>query len=126
MSEQDIVISHDPTEPPAPLPPVPNTVFRGPNGIRAGWRVLIFFALMAACGGVLFVVVGALRMVLGGRVQFNASQLTPSGTLLTEGLIFVLTALPALIMAKIERRKFGEYGLSLRFAFGKNFWIGGI
>jgi membrane protease YdiL (CAAX protease family) len=109
-----------------PSPSVPNTVFRGPNGIRAGWRVLIFLALSAACGGVLFVVAGALRVLLGDRVQFNASQLTPTGTLLTEGLIFVLTAIPALIMAKIEKRKFGEYGLPARFAFGKDFWIGGV
>jgi membrane protease YdiL (CAAX protease family) len=125
MSDPDVLVPASADVPPPP-PPVPNTFFRGPNGIRVGWRVLIFLALAAACGGALFVVVGALRILLGGHLQFNASQLTPTGTLLTEGLILVLTAIPALIMAKIERRKFGEYGLPARFAFGKDFWIGGI
>ena len=33
---------------PAPQAQAPNTVSRGPNGIRAGWRVLIFLLLIAA------------------------------------------------------------------------------
>ena len=37
-----------PVQPPAPTPaPQPaNEIFYGPNGIRAGWRVLIFLALV--------------------------------------------------------------------------------
>ena len=29
--------------------PPPDTIFRGPHGIRAGWRVLLFLALAASC-----------------------------------------------------------------------------
>src|SRR5208282_4433063 len=36
------------------------------------------------------------------------------------------TAIPALLMARIERRKFGQYGLPARTAFGKDFWIGTV
>jgi uncharacterized protein len=32
----------------------------------------------------------------------------------------------ALIMARIERRRFGVYGLPARFAFRKDFWVGTI
>ncbi len=102
-------------------------MFRGPNGIRAGWRVLIFLALVAACGIALFAALSlAARLAGPGRGQFNASSVTPLGTLLLEGSILLLTVIPALIMAKIERRKFGEYGLPARSAFGKTFWIGGL
>jgi uncharacterized protein len=38
------------------------------------------------------------------------------------GLLFLCGA--ALIMGKLERRKFGEYGLPLRLALRKDFWIG--
>jgi membrane protease YdiL (CAAX protease family) len=125
MSDSEIVLPGVPEIPPPPR--VPNTMFRGPNGIRAGWRVLIFLALVAACGIVLFAAVSlAARLAGAGRAQFNASSLTPLGTILTEGAILVLTVIPALIMAKIEGRKFGEYGLPARSAFGKNFWIGGL
>jgi membrane protease YdiL (CAAX protease family) len=37
-----------------------------------------------------------------------------------------MTALAALIMARIERRKWGRYGLPARGAFGKDFWIGTV
>jgi uncharacterized protein len=125
MSDQSIAMSSEPTAP-LPPPPPPDTVFRGSNGIRAGWRVLIFLALVAVCAGALFVVVGVLARLAGaGRAQFNASSLTPLGTILGEGGILVLTVIPALIMAKIERREFAEYGLPIRLAFRKNFWIGG-
>jgi CAAX protease family protein len=126
MSEAGIVVFPEPPIPPAVPPPVPNTIFRGPNGIRAGWRVLIFLAIAAACAGALLAVLGALRVLLGGRGQFNASQLTPAGTLLSEGALLLFTAVPAMIMAKIERRKFGDYGLPARSAFRKDFWIGGL
>lgn len=46
--------------------------------------------------------------------------------MLSEGILFIITVVPALIMAKIERRRFGEYGLPARSAFRKNFWIGGV
>jgi hypothetical protein len=38
MSDQDSVLPPVPSAPPHAF----DTVFRGPNGIRAGWRVLIY------------------------------------------------------------------------------------
>jgi len=52
--------------------------------------------------------------------------LTPLGLSLTEGTLFVCTAVAALIMARIERRKFGQYGLPAQRAFRKDFWIGAL
>lgn len=107
---------------PAPQPPPPNTVFRGPNGIRAGWRVLIFLAI----AGALLTLVSIVAVLFTHGNLRGLSQLTPLGLGLSEGSIFLLTVIPALIMSRIEHRKFGQYGLPLRSAFQKDFWSGGL
>jgi uncharacterized membrane protein len=123
MSDQGIVL---PPETVAPQPPAHNA-FRGPNGIRAGWRVLMFFVVLAA---LIFLVSlpFAIMARLSGKpsvgVGFGVSGLTPLGLGISEGTLFFFTALAALIMARIERRKFGQYGLPARFAFRKDFWVG--
>lgn len=115
-----------PMEAVAPPPPSPNTIFRGPNGIRAGWRVLIFLAMVA---GLAFVINLSIFLALHffgtrGSARFAASSLTPTAAAITDGGIFLLTAIAALIMARIERRKWGEYGLPAASAFGRHFWTG--
>jgi uncharacterized protein len=112
-----------PIVPAAPEPP-PYTIFRGPNGIRAGWRILIFLGVLAGILVVLSLMVAALTH--GKRASFGLSQLTPSALSLSEGVTFLVVALAALIMARIERRRWGQYGLPLLSAFRKDFWIGTI
>jgi hypothetical protein len=51
-----------------------------------------------------------------------ASTLSPSVAALSDGLLFLFTAVAALIMSQIEHRGWGEYGLPARFAFRRNFW----
>ncbi|MGH9497020.1 MAG: hypothetical protein ACRD3B_18630 [Candidatus Sulfotelmatobacter sp.] len=126
MTDPEILPSAPAPATPAVPPPPPNTAFRGPNGMRAGWRVLIFLAISG--GLVIFlgiVLAVVMRVVMRGKTYFAAiSQLTPVGLSITEGMIFLLTAVPALIMARIERRKFGQYGLPASAAFRGHFWIG--
>jgi uncharacterized protein len=109
-----------------PQPPAPNTVFRGPNGIRAGWRALIFLAIVAALVfAVNFSIFLVLRFVLHRPPNFQlASSLTPGTAALSDGGLFLFTALAALIMSRIEHGKWERYGLPARFAFVKNFWLG--
>jgi membrane protease YdiL (CAAX protease family) len=105
-------------------------MFRGPNGIRAGWRVAIFIALVLAVGlTAAILIAGILRLGHSGNgVKFGPelSSLTPVGLGFTEGTLFFCTAIAALIMSRIERRKFSQYGLPLRHAFQKDFWIGTV
>lgn len=113
-----------PPQPPKPVPAPPqHTIFRGPNGIRAGWRALIFLAIFA---GIVFLIATALRLIAmaGAHIGGQEAGLTPVGTGVGEGAGFLLAAVAAAIMARIEHRQFGQYGLPLRFALGKNFWIG--
>jgi uncharacterized protein len=123
MAEPEILSPLQPTAPvPTPAPAPPNTIFRGPNGIRAGWRVLIFAAIAFAL--VLVASVGLRLFVPGARTGTQVAATTPSALILIEGPLLFFTAVPALFMAWIERRKFGTYGLPARFAFGRDFWIG--
>ncbi|MGD0215107.1 MAG: CPBP family intramembrane glutamic endopeptidase [Terriglobales bacterium] len=100
-------------------------IFIGPNGLRAGWRLLTFLALFAVLLGS-FVLIAA-----GGPQGFqekykNQSHITITPLVMGESeaitLLFLCGA--ALIMSKLERRKFSEYGLPLRKALGRDFWIG--
>jgi membrane protease YdiL (CAAX protease family) len=109
------------------LPESRNIVFRGPHGIRAGWRVLIFLALVTAVTvafGMLFALFRLLTKGAGAQGDIRVSGVTPLGLSITEGVLFVVPSIAALIMARIEHRSYGQYGLPARFAFGKDFWIG--
>ncbi len=113
-----------PIEPPTAPPQPRYTIFQGPNGIRAGWRILIFFAIAAGLVALIFLIIGILAHGKRNPGFGGLSQLTPAGLSLTEGVSFLLFALPALIMARIERRRWGQYGLPIRSAFKKDFWVG--
>jgi len=113
--------------PPSPPPVAADPVFRGPNGIRAGWRALIFLAIISALVAVAALAIAvAAHFVQIGAGRIGASSLTPAGTGLTEAVIFFLTAIAALAMSRMEHRKWGEYGLPAKFAFRENFWIGAL
>jgi uncharacterized protein len=113
--------SQKPSEPTSGLKPI----FFGPNGLRAGWRLLIFGVLMV-------VLLGAFILIRTGGVQgFREARkhvitVTPFLMFWVEGIAFLLLCIATLIMGKIEHRKFSTYGLPLRGALGKNFWIGGL
>jgi len=117
-----------PAPAPQPAPSILRKAFLGPNGVRAGWRVTIFLAIITALVLIIGLVAGLVTSLRGGgrqaRASFGVSGLTPLGLTFSEGGLLFLTAIPALIMARIERRKWGQYGLPVRSAFGKDFWIG--
>jgi len=110
---------------PASTPPLPASpavresplreVFFGPNGPRAGARLLVYFAL----GSIVL-------LVLGTVVHF----IEPYGRhQIWMGLVSELEMMSAVIlagvaMAGIEGRPFGDYGLPSSQAFGRLFWKG--
>jgi uncharacterized protein len=108
--------------PPNPVPTKPSAVhsiFFGPNGIRAGWRLIIFLALD-------FAFVYAIVHIPGLRSILPSQQIfTAKGLLLSEGLLNLLPLLlAAAVMTMIEKRSFADYGMPLNEAFGKRFWQG--
>lgn len=96
------------------------TWFFGPNGLRAGWRLLLFFAILAALSASLrLIVTTILRRPIPTQVQFSAK-----GVILGDTSTFFLLLLASWIMARIEGRKLADYGLPARGAFGSKFWQG--
>jgi membrane protease YdiL (CAAX protease family) len=90
------------------------TVFLGPEGLRAGWGLAFYVAMFYP-----------LRYVIvqwAGSVELGASGLW--SMMLEEFGIFLAAAVPALVLARVEGRPWGAYGLPRQNAFGKSFWVG--
>jgi uncharacterized protein len=112
---------------PAPPPEAErNEIFYGPNGLRAGWRLLIFALILGGIIGAIFMAGHyAARMV--GPQPTHPSQdtaATPGIIALGEISLFGLLLFVSWIMGRIERRKISHYGLPFRTPFPKNFWTG--
>ena len=92
-------------------------VFVGPNGMYAGTRWLIYLVM----GGTVLFIEGAL-------VRFVHPQAgEPVWWGMVTQITMVLAAiLPGFVMARIEHRPFGDFGLPERGAFGRNFWVGTV
>lgn len=92
-------------------------IFVGPTGVRAGWRLLVFLAIVA--------VLATLARPLLARIGTNlAEHFSPANVIMAEVPQFLIVLIAAAIMARFERRKLAEFGLPLRRAFGKHFWMG--
>jgi CAAX protease family protein len=103
-----------------------NAVFFNDRGLRAGWRLLIYIAILFAFRFLTFTLLSAF---LGKNGQLTITELTPGFTIVGDGVFFLFLLLAALIMSRIERRKLRDYGLPLkgeailrRFLSGYIFW----
>src|SRR5262249_23957206 len=100
-----------------------NTVFFNDRGLRAGWRLLIYCAMIYVLikGGNL------LGKLLAGTAQSGPK---PSEFVVrvfqgvNELVFFLLILLLAWIVSKIERRKMGAYGLPLQRSLIPAFFTG--
>ena len=101
----------------APAPPPPNPVFFSAQGLRAGWRIFIYVCLGLVLYGVELVPASFLFPRL-------SSAFAVSTIIAGEAMVFAAAFGAALLMARIEARDSGTYGLPFRNAFGKQFWQG--
>jgi len=88
-------------------------IFYNERGLRAGWRLLIYF-------GMIFVLGLGARLITR-RVASGAARGAPSSDFVRailqaigELVLFLVLLLLAWIMSRIERRKVGAYGLPLQ------------
>jgi uncharacterized protein len=114
-----------PVPSPAPArPSVIQAIFLGPNGIRAGWRLLIFLCIFLALGrGLNFVLhhIPAVQQWISAQPK---DSFTPASAIASEGVTVLLLLCAVGIMSVIEKRSFADYGLPMNQAFGKRFWQG--
>ena len=102
------------------LRPAPRVhrIFIGPNGLRVVWRLAIYIAALVSLASALSF---ALRIALP-----PSKGLVPpiAGFLIGECILLASAILPALALARLEGRRFGDYGLPMEGALGKPFWSG--
>jgi uncharacterized protein len=103
------------------------TIFLGPNGIRAGWRILLFICFFQSISYAMGKILSHIPYVVSHFPPIKAG--VPA--VLTAGLMiyyesrFAFCLLAAVLLMKlIERRSFADYGLPLDQFLGKRFWIG--
>ena len=94
-------------------------IFIGAQGMRAGWRMLIFLVL----AGVMYVAYGPLQDRIEDRLP---SGLSPAGTLVAFAPVLAILLIAASIMGRFERRSRADYGLPIRRMLGKQFWTGAL
>jgi uncharacterized protein len=96
-------------------------IFIGTDGLRAGWSLIIFIALMAA----VFKAVSVISNLAHFTPQKPApgSEITPAFGFFAESIPFLVTLLVTWIMAKIEKRPNSVYGLGGKHLF-PNFFAG--
>lgn len=94
-------------------------VFKGPGGVRSGWRLLIFILLAA----IPFVTIQVLLAVAGFKPNLTQG-LQPTVILVAESVQFLCPLFAAWVMLHLEKKSFRDYGLPAHGAFGRTFWVG--
>lgn len=117
VTSPEATIRHDP-QPPSRRSTT-NRIFLGPHGLRAGWRLLIFLAIILAMSRLARLII--LRFY---PAALDPAQLTPLRVIAPDLLVCFILAIAAFIMSRIERRQLGQYGLPKKHALGKNFCVG--
>ena len=108
------------TPPVAPVPPTRvHFILNGPHGVRPGWRLLVFLALLA----VLFGLAAPVQRMVEPHLEEGFTAFT---TILGEAFAFALVLIATAVMGKFEHRSLGDYGLPVRQMFRRDFWAGAL
>jgi hypothetical protein len=108
--------SAQPADPPeTAFTPIIQT-FGGPDGLYPGARWVIYIAMA-------FLILGLFNSLL--------SSLRPQHppvwwSMIAELRLMLAAVLPGFAMARIEGRRFGDFGLPAKSAFRRNFWAGSL
>jgi len=89
-------------------------IFFGPNGLRAGWRLAFFIAIVCVLLRASSLVVNSLLHGLDSGVLW----------LIMEFMAFLDYLVASWIVGKFEKRTLADYGLPRRQMFQRRFWQG--
>jgi membrane protease YdiL (CAAX protease family) len=92
-------------------------IFFNEQGLRAGWRLLLYFVIMVG----FFL---GLKMLLMQFYRSTPGKFSFEALLYSEMIGFISAFGAAVVMSFLEHRPVGAYGLPVRQAFGKLFWQG--
>ncbi len=91
-------------------------IFGGPDGLYPGARWLIYIAMA-------FILFGLFTSLIN---ELQPQKIPVWWSMIGEIRMMLAAILPGFAMARIEGRRFGDFGLPARDAFGRNFWVGAI
>ena len=103
-----------PQDPPEPQNTPPrisrrNTLFFGPDGLRAGWGCLLFLFVLAVLGFVANVLAG---MLIHHAHPMRGAPVAAKWLLLSESISLGAVVAATLVMARYEHRSLRSYGLA--------------
>lgn len=93
-----------------PLTPALRGLFVGVKGVRSGWRVLLYCAVLAALVSSFVLVIRAVRAQLA-MPGLPAGVLTPGRAALDEGALLLGVLLTSSLFGRFEKRSVADYGL---------------
>src|SRR5438034_7556458 len=98
-------------------------LFICPDGLRHGWRFLIFAAAI-------FLVVQFLEQpaiaFLAAKCHVDRSALSASSIIVSDGFDLIVILIVTGAAARFEQRRIDSYGLPINESFGRFFWNGAI
>lgn len=95
-------------------------IFSGPRGLRAGWKLLIFWGLFELAGG--FAGLAVQRIFHLSDKPTWTPQLLIGWELISLAIVLALL----LLLGRMEGRTLATYGFPLREAFKGRFWEGSL
>ncbi len=106
------------------VPPSRHSVLYGPNGLRAGWSIVIYVGVLAS----LFILIGLEMRWLLHHVPANlrgarGGAFHPTMAILSEASVLLAVLLATAGMAQLEHRRTADYGLA-GFDRVRQFFIG--
>ena len=98
-------------------------IFFGADGLRAGWSVVFFYAMLIGCN---FAFLAIFKVAHLNRYEpSRGTPATPMGVFLySHGLAFTCSILLAALMARIEHRRLRQYGIGSFFPRAGQFLVG--
>ncbi len=123
-SSSETQSSPNPAGPGQSAPFEAKLIFVGPEGIRAGWRLLIYVCIVVVIAVGLFVVLMQVPAFRNALSQANQGRMNTTALIFSETPLAIAVLLAAVLMSLIEKRSWQAYGLPLKQAFGLRFWEG--
>jgi len=96
-------------------------LFNGSDGLRHGWRFLIFIAAIVLVAQFLEQLA---TTFLDAKLHVGRNALSASSLILGDGFDFIVVLIVTGVFALCERRRIDSYGLPINEAFGGLFWNG--
>ena len=97
--------------------PTTHNIFVGPNGVRAGWRLLMFLGIVTALGAFALVVLQP-KLLTSLGTDFSSVNV-----IIQEIISFSIVMIATAVMGRFEKRSLSDYGLPVRSFLGKQFWM---